>query len=134
MSDKLKKSIEIIKELLDCIDWLGGDSYEMEVAESMCENAYKFLEKNDENDKNVKLNFQLIDNNENFIILRQWEMLFIRRDNEKIYTVTNSKKQAKNILHTSLKNIKCIVSYYDIKSKKVKNFKWDNKNVIAIDY
>ena len=44
-TDELADAIEIIRELLETIDWLGGDSYEVECAENMTKRANQFLVK-----------------------------------------------------------------------------------------
>lgn len=121
------EAFEAINELLDCISWLGGDAHEVEAAEKMCEGARAFLEKyKTEEEKETEYRF------DNAIKMKAWEMLFVCRDDESKYVVSDSKRHAKNILNTALRNVKCMANYWDIERGKVKKFKWDGRDVVCI--
>ena len=127
MDNLRNEAFEVINELLECISWLGGDAYEVEAAENMCEGARAFLEKyKTEEEKEVESKF------DNAIKMKAWEMLFVCRDDESKYVVSNNKRHAKNLLNTALANVKCVVNHSDIERGKVKKFKWDGRDVVCI--
>ena len=41
----MKEALEIIKELIETIDWLGGDAYEMDVISKVINRANEFYDK-----------------------------------------------------------------------------------------
>jgi hypothetical protein len=108
MEDFKTESIDLIKELIETINWLGGDGYEMEAIQNTMDKANKFIDENTD---------AKIEESAKIVYLSMWDMVFVLRDNETCYTVAQSKRQAKNKFNTSLANVKCVIpSLRDTKS------------------
>lgn len=111
----MDESIKIIEELLDCIGWLGGDSYETEAAQQMCKNAHDFLAKH----KMPEINHNIPLGYEPPVKLPYNHLVFIFRDDPIRFILARNKHEARNKSGTTMKNLKCVTSWYNLhKSEK----------------
>lgn len=95
----MKEALEIINDLLETISWLGGDAYEQEAIESSVTKAYSFLEKHNYNNKDT-------------ITLEEstpiYYGFYCLKDNENKKVTAANKKHARNLLKTTMNNVKCL--------------------------
>ena len=111
--------IEIIEELLECISWLGGDSYEVECAENMCKNAYDFLEKHKQPEIEKPIESKRFP---------EYYNIYKSRLSNNI-VIAKNKKHAKNLLNVSgPKQVICMATYFDVIKRRT-----DEINKILID-
>jgi hypothetical protein len=124
--NRLNESIEIINELLECINWLGGDAYEVECTDDMTRNAYKFLEQfKDKEDSAIKETHGITE-----IKLCHSEGVYKMRDNDDKWVVAHNKKHAANLLRTQPKKTVCVIQFSDVYLDKKKKHSYKGIPII----
>ena len=90
-----QEALNIINELIQTINWLGGDGYEMDAISPVLRQAENFLEKHEEK-KPVPVEIKY----------NHWNNLYFDLDNPENKVYAKNKKHARNLLNIPRNRVK----------------------------
>jgi len=102
MKTELKEACQVIEDLLDTINWLGGDAYEMECIQPSVDSGLEFLHKVGHKTQDQ------IEREEEKRRREEHLGVYCLRSKPSMTIRARCKREAKNRLGVSVKKVKCL--------------------------